>query len=41
MSGLTKRGNEIHKEANSPETAFAVVRLKKLEDLFQAEGLCC
>ena len=32
IGGLRKRGEEIHKKTKSTETAFAVERLKKLED---------
>lgn len=32
IGGLRKRGEEVHKKAKSAETAFAVERLKKLED---------
>lgn len=32
IGGLRKRSEEIHKKAKSAETAFAVERLKKLED---------
>ncbi len=32
IGGLRKRGEEIHKKAKSAESAFAVDRLKKLED---------
>jgi DNA-binding transcriptional regulator GbsR (MarR family) len=32
ITGLRKRGEEIHKKAKSVESAFAVDRLKKLED---------
>jgi DNA-binding transcriptional regulator GbsR (MarR family) len=32
IGGLRKRGEEIHKKAKSTETAFAIDRLKKLED---------
>lgn len=32
IGGLRKRGEEIHKNGKNAETAFAVERLKKLED---------
>jgi DNA-binding transcriptional regulator GbsR (MarR family) len=32
INGLRKRGEEIHKKAKSADSAFAVDRLKKLED---------
>jgi DNA-binding transcriptional regulator GbsR (MarR family) len=32
IGGLRKRGEEFHRKAKSAETAFAVERLKKLED---------
>jgi hypothetical protein len=32
IGGLRKRGEEIHKKAKNAETAFAVERLKRLED---------
>lgn len=32
IAGLRKKGEEIHKKEKSAETAFAIERLKKLED---------
>ena len=32
IGGLRKKGEEVHKKVKSAETAFAVERLKKLED---------